>query len=295
MKLISKKIIQKPKTVYNLHVENDHNYIVDGAVVANCHLAKSASITKIVANMPKCQYKIGVTGTLEDSLVSTLVIQGMFGPVHHAITTKKLMDKGLVADLKINNIIFKYSDEICAASTKLKYVDEVKFIVENQKRNNLISNLLATQKDNTLFLANNVSHVKEMAAKVEKLLEGSGRKVYIATGETKATIREEMRHSVEDEIGSVICATYGVLSTGFSLKNLHVVVFGSPTKSKIRTLQSIGRGLRTSKIKSKVVLYDIIDDLSWKKNKNYAIKHYIERMKMYTKEKFNYTINKIKL
>ena len=107
--------------------------------------------------------------------------------------------------------------------------------------------------------------------------------------------REAVRKYVEEHNGVIVIASYKTFSTGVNIQNLHNVVFGSPSKSRIRVLQSIGRGLRTNEFKLDAVLYDIADDLSWKSFKNHTIGHFAERIQMYNQEKFDYKIYTIKL
>jgi superfamily II DNA or RNA helicase len=102
--------------------------------------------------------------------------------------------------------------------------------------------------------------------------------------------REKVREITEKENDSIIVASYGTFSTGINIKNLHNIVFASPSKSRVRNLQSIGRVLRKSENKTKAVLYDIADDITYKSKKNYTLNHLIERIKIYNEEKFNYEI-----
>ena len=102
--------------------------------------------------------------------------------------------------------------------------------------------------------------------------------------------RETVREIVESENNAIIVASFGTFSTGINIKNLHNVVFSSPSKSRIRTLQSIGRVLRKGDAKVKATLYDIADDCKKGSKQNYTLNHLIERIKYYNEEKFNYEI-----
>ena len=107
--------------------------------------------------------------------------------------------------------------------------------------------------------------------------------------------RELVREITEKEKNAIIVASYGTFSTGINIKNLHNVIFASPSKSRIRNLQSIGRVLRKGKDKVKATLYDIADDCTYNSKKNYTLNHLIERIKIYNEENFNYEIVTIKL
>jgi superfamily II DNA or RNA helicase len=107
--------------------------------------------------------------------------------------------------------------------------------------------------------------------------------------------REKVREITEKENNAIIVASYGTFSTGVNIRNLHNVIFASPSKSRIRNLQSIGRVLRKGNNKTKATLYDIADDISYKSRKNYTLNHLIERIKVYNEENFNYDIVNIPL
>ena len=107
--------------------------------------------------------------------------------------------------------------------------------------------------------------------------------------------RSTIRKIVEQSSSSIIVASYGTFSTGVNIRNLHNIIFASPSKSKIRNLQSIGRGLRKSDTKEIATLYDISDDLIWKSKKNFTIQHFAERVKIYNEEKFDYKIYTVNL
>ena len=100
---------------------------------------------------------------------------------------------------------------------------------------------------------------------------------------------------VENDTDAIIIASYGTFSTGINIRNIHNIVFSSPSKSKIRVLQSIGRGLRQGKNKTSVLIFDIADDISYNNRENFTLQHFQERINIYNEEKFNYEISRIKL
>jgi superfamily II DNA or RNA helicase len=121
------------------------------------------------------------------------------------------------------------------------------------------------------------------------------RKVFFIHGGVDTDERELVREITERENDAIIVASYGTFSTGINIKNLHNVIFASPSKSRIRNLQSIGRVLRKGTNKVKAVLYDISDDCTHNSRKNYTLNHLIERIKIYNEENFNYEITTIQL
>jgi superfamily II DNA or RNA helicase len=125
--------------------------------------------------------------------------------------------------------------------------------------------------------------------------EANDRKIYYVSGSVDGEEREEIRKIVETENNSIIVASYGTFSTGVNIKNLHNIIFASPSKSRVRNLQSIGRGLRKSESKEEATLYDIADDISWKSKKNFTLLHFMERIKIYNEEKFSYKLYNVSL
>jgi superfamily II DNA or RNA helicase len=121
------------------------------------------------------------------------------------------------------------------------------------------------------------------------------KEAYLICGKTDIEQREQIRNIVDKSTNSVLVASYGTCSTGINIKNIHAIIFASPSKSVIRVLQSIGRGLRKSSTKDKVTVFDIGDDLSYGKYKNHALRHLDERTTIYTNEEFTFKKTKIKL
>jgi len=264
----------------------------DVVIGDEAHTFKATSLTSIMTKLEDCYYRFGFTGTIEDTQTHRLALEGMFGPVHKVITTDELMQQGHVANLKIKIITLSYPDEVKKVINKLKYHDEVDYIVTNEKRNKFIKNLSLSLEGNTLVLFQFVEkHGKILYNMIKD--EAGDRKVFFIYGGVDGKDRDEIRHIVEKEKNAIIVASYQTLSTGVNIRNLHNYIAASPSKSKIRVLQSIGRVLRKSDTKDSAVLYDISDDLSWKSNMNTTMKHLVERIKIYDSEKFDYKFYKV--
>lgn len=258
------------------------------------HLFKAKSLTTIMTKLPDCKYKYGFTGTLDGTETNKLVLEGLFGPVRRVTTTAELMSKGTVAQLLIKALVLKYTDEERKLVSKYEYQAELDFIVTNPKRNNFIKNLVLSLKGNTLVFFNFVDkHGKVLYDLVKN--EAKDRNVHFISGEVSALQREEIRKSVENDRSCIIFASSGTSSTGVNMVNLQNIVFTSPSKSRIRNLQSIGRALRKSETKVNATLYDFADDLIWKSKRNHTINHFVERIKIYNSESFDYKIYNIDL
>ena len=265
-------------------------------------LCNAQSLKSILEKMVKCRYRFGTTGTITDSKTNKLVLEGLFGKTYQAITSKELMEDKHISDLKIECLLLKYGDEESKALKKATYKEEIDFIISNKKRNEFIADLALARKGNILILFNYVEKHGKVLEKIIKhklqlniaLANQEDRNVFFIAGETSVEDRENIRQMAEVE-NSIIVASSGVLSTGVNIKNLQSLIFAHPYKGKIRNLQSIGRVLRLDDKDNKAILFDLVDDLSWKKHQNYGIKHWKERVKTYTNEQFDYNFREITL
>ena len=255
-----------------------------GCVIGDeAHMFKAKSLTGIMTKLHRCKYRFGFTGTLDGTQTHRLVLEGLFGPVEKVTSTKELMDKKSLAKLNIKCIILKHKN----IREKLSYAEELDYIVTNEKRIDFVVNLLQHLRGNTLCLFQLVE--KHGKILYDRIGEDNAFFVY---GATSAEQREEIRAIVDKSDNSTTIASYGTFSTGINIRNIHNIVLASPSKSKIRVLQSIGRGLRTSSSKDSVLIFDIADDLG---RDNYTLRHFTERLNIYNEEQFDYEISKVKL
>jgi superfamily II DNA or RNA helicase len=259
------------------------------------HLFKSKSLTEIMTKLTDCKYRIGLTGTLDGAHTHKLVLEGLFGAVNKVTSTKKLMDKNQLSNLVVRCLILKHSEANSKMVTSGKYQDEIDYLVTSIARQNFIRNLALKLKGNTLVLFQLVEkHGKNLQEIIKEKAE-DGRKIFYIYGGVETEEREKARAIVEKENNAIIIASYGTFSTGINIKNLHNIIFASPSKSRIRNLQSIGRGLRLGDNKVNATLYDIADDLTYKSKENFTLKHFQERINIYTEEEFDYEIHNIDL
>lgn len=259
------------------------------------HQFKAKSLTTVMEKLTEVRYRVGTTGTLDNKKVHKLVLEGIFGPMHRVTTTRQLMDTQKLATLNITCLLMKYDDITRQGRKNNQYQDEMDFLVTHDKRNNFITNLALHSKGNTLVLFQYVEKHGRVLHDIIKSKARDGRKVFFVYGGTETTDRESIRHITEGEEDAIIIASFGTFSTGINIPSIENVIFASPSKSKIRNLQSIGRGLRMKDGKTECNLYDIADDLSWKSWKNHTLTHFAERIKIYSEEKFDYKLVEVKL
>lgn len=259
------------------------------------HQFKAKSLTTVMEKMDTVRYRIGTTGTLDDKKIHRLVLEGIFGPVHRVTTTKQLMETQKLAQLNITCVVLKYSEEIRKERKNNTYQDEMDWIVSHYPRNKFIRNLAVKSKGNTLVLFQYVEKHGKVLYDMIKDKVHEDRKVFFVYGGTETSDREAIRHITEGEEDAIIIASYGTFSTGINIPSIENVIFASPSKSKIRNLQSIGRGLRLKNGKTHCNLYDLADDLHWKSWKNHTLNHAAERYKTYAEEQFDLKLVEVNL
>ena len=260
------------------------------------HLFKAQSLTTILTSCVNAKYRIGLTGTLDGTKTHKLVLEGLFGPVKKVITTRELIDKQQVSDFEIKCLILKHDDDICLRMKDATYQEDIQYLISNENRNKFIKNLAVSLGNNTLILYQMVDkHGQILYDMIRNTKNIGDRKVFFIHGGTDVSDREEVRRIMEIENDAIVVASFGTFSTGINIRNLHNIIIASPSESRVRNLQSIGRGLRQSEGKERAILYDIADDLRYKKHMNFTLRHFIERTKIYNEEKFPFKIYKIGL
>jgi superfamily II DNA or RNA helicase len=256
------------------------------------HGAKATSLIQILSGLEGCKYRFGTTGTLDGDPLNETTIEGLFGPKYKAVTTKQLMESGHVSKLKIKCIVLRYPEEITKQLRGKTYQEEIDFIVNHEPRNKFLKNLTLSLTGNKLLFFRIIDHGKALYQLIQ---EASVDNVFYIDGGVDGNTREEIRKAIEDEHNATLIASLGTTSTGVSINKLHHMIAASPSKSKIKVLQSIGRMLRMHAEKEEAILYDIVDDMSIKSHQNFTLKHFIERCQIYDAEKFDYEIYNVRL
>lgn len=270
-----------------MRVSKDYLSQYDAVIIDEAHLAKSASITKLLQKMPDVEFRIGLTGTIDDKgPVNKLTLEGLFGDIYQVTKTHKLIEQKTLADFQIKTILLQHK----CNQKFTTYQEEIDYVVESEQRLAFISNLASNLKGNTLVLFN---YVERHGIPIYEKLKNQGKNVHLIHGGINKDERELIRKSLEKSNDNILVASFGTTSTGVNIKNLDNLIFAHPTKSKIRNLQSIGRILRKNG-ENIATLYDLVDVFSNSKF-SYGYKHYTERKKQYDAEKFNYKEYEVKL
>jgi len=273
-------------------------------IIDEVHQAKCLSIKTIAQSCTNADFRIGTTGTIPDEKSDQMNIFGYLGQVVYKIGYAELMDRNIISKIKIVNLILKYPKDM-VDKNKIKggrpYPEEKATCNNYPNRNTIIKMIIDNTKDgdNTLILAENIEHLNMITTYLEDVLPEKYMIVNIH-GKTKTSEREVIRKAMNDESNMILVASYGTMSLGVSINKIHNIIFASSYKSKIKILQSIGRGLRKHKEKNGLTLYDLVDDLTWVKRTgtigmNHIYKHYIERKKYYKEQGFKCFIKELNI
>ena len=270
-------------TTYDIEVADNHNFYADNILVSNCHKVKSDNkISKIVSKI-KTIHKYGFTGTLPEDQIDKWSISGKFGPTIYEKTSFDLRTEDFLVNVVVKTIDITYNSSPPNLTTN-KYKNELTFLHTNTFRNNFILSLCQKLTNNTLVLINFISHGEVI---YELLSTLTNKKVFFIRGSVDVDQREEIKQIMENNNDVICVAISAIFSTGVNIKNLHNIIFAAGGKSFVRTVQSIGRGLRKHDNKDKLVIFDIADNL------NYGENHSIKRQEIYKSEKIKNTIKYI--
>lgn len=253
-----------------------------------------AEVSKtIMENAVNARYRIGLTGTIDIVKTQIETLVGLYGKSIRIKTTKELIDDGMASPLKIYAMILKYNDEDRKLISKADYHQELDYIISREDRNMMIAKLAGKLTGNTVIL---VRHINKHAKKLKELIEANtNKRVILITKDTKEEIREDIRKELETIDDAVIIATYKLMSTGVSIKNLMNLIYGSPLKSFIPIIQSIGRILRLHKNKKYAKLFDFVDDLEYNGKSNHTLEHFRNRFGYYIEEGHDVEVKEFKL
>lgn len=272
----------------------------NGVICDEVHLAAGLSIKTILSRCINAEYRIGCSGTIPEDMCLKQTIFGYIGQLIHQTKSKELIDEGVLSDIKIVNLFLKYPYEIVNANKYKKYEVETDNIINYQNRNIAFKYIIenVNKSDNILVLVKEIEHLKQ----IEKYIKENfpDRLVCEIYGETKVDDRENIRKSINNNSGIILVASYGTVSTGVNIVELNHIILGTSYRSKIKILQAIGRGLRKSETKKKMIAWDLVDDLRWTTKtgniwKNHSFNQWEERLQNYKDQKFDYVNRELKI
>ena len=260
---------------------------VDLCVIDEVHKVRQGNKINKIINKIHTPHRFGFTGTMPEELMDQWNIIGKIGPVLYEKNSAALREENYIAQVKAQIIDLKYETQpkyVLYPSEPLtptkRYRREIDFIINSDFRNNIISKLSENFDKNSLILIDYIEHGEILFDCVQRRCKD--KKVYFIRGNVAVEDRDKIRQLMETSDDIVIIAISKIFSTGINIKNLHYIVFAGGGKAKIKTIQSIGRGLRLHKTKQQLIILDIGDDLM------YGRQHLQKRIEHYDKEKICY-------
>jgi superfamily II DNA or RNA helicase len=284
MKLVKRTEIDKPKEVYNLHIKNDHNYIVEGAVVANCHQAKADVLKSLLSGvMSRIPLRWGLTGTIPKAKHESMSLTVSLGPVISQLAASTLQEMGVLSQCHVNIVQLQDGMEFT------NYQSELKFLTSDEKRMQKIAELASTVKNsgNTLILVDRIEAGQLLHLKLEELGVPEENVVFVSGG-TKGTTRTEHYDDIATATNKIIIATYGVAAVGINIPRIFNVMLLEPGKSFVRVIQSIGRGIRKAEDKDFVQIWDVTSSAK------FAKRHLAKRKEFYRDANYPFDLEKLK-
>lgn len=278
--LNSKIIIANTAILQSQHKENRWINDVSVLVVDECHkLRKGNELCNLISQI-KTHNKFGLTGSLPEKKVDEWNITGILGHIFFEKTSSELNREKFLTDAEIKIVNIKYNAPLITPPGANKYRHELDFIYQNKFRNAVIGSICKKFNNNILVLVNHINHGQLLYDHLSINLPG--KKVFFIRGEVEVNERSEVIKLMEKDNDVVCVAISAIFSTGVNIKNLHMIIFAAGGKSFIRTVQSIGRGLRLNPNKEKLTIIDIADQLK------YSTEHSEQRKTIYDKEKIQY-------
>lgn len=265
-------------------------------LVDEAHTATSNSIRKEILpkiNWMRCHGCHGMTGTEPADAVGRLTLEAYIGPTLQYTTTTELEDAGAIVPTKVTMVEFVhtretakiyYNAEETQAPTPEKLKFEKELILYEPKRLKTIVGVLNKLPENCIMLFHTLAYAQFM---YDYFTHNSDKTVYLVSGKTSNKERQRIFEEFAQRRDGIIFATYGTMSTGISINNIHYIASADGGKAMIIVYQTIGRGVRLAEGKEFLQYIDFYDtipkyDKKWGSgNSNIFTRHAEERRKLY--------------
>ena len=283
LNIASDVIIANSKILLSRFDENEWVKYVDLLIVDECHKINHGSEIGKIVNKIATSNKFGFTGTLPPDKLDYWSVLGKFGAVIFEKTSHELREENYLTDVEVKICHIEYKTKlkkVKTLNTTENYMNELEFIKNNSFRQDILRQICIKFNKNILIMVNHIEHGEKLQAYLTENIQG--RDVFFIQGSVDIEDRENVKHTMENKDNIICIAMSSIFSTGVNIKNIHMIIFAAGGKALIRTVQSIGRGLRLHPTKTKLVIIDIADNLY------YGMQHAEDRKEIYSKEKIKY-------
>jgi superfamily II DNA or RNA helicase len=278
-------ILRNNEDVYNIEVADNNNYYANNILVSNCHRLRKGNKVNDILKKIKTPYRFGFTGTMPEENLDQWNIIGKIGPVIYEKNSFDLRQENYVSNASIQIIKLIHKKDPPHTDGGNVYREEIEYLTTSVFRNELIARLAKGLKQNSLVMVDYIQHGELLFDIIQRTMPE--KQCFFIRGNVEVEERDRVRQLMETSSNVVVVAISKIFSTGINIKNLHYIIFACGGKAKIKIVQSIGRGLRLHKDKTKLIIFDITDDL------RYSAAHAIKRQALYEKEHIPFAIKEI--
>jgi superfamily II DNA or RNA helicase len=153
------------------------------------------------------------------------------------------------------------------------YLEECRYIESHKMAIYTQLKFISRLKGNVVVMFNRTDHGKLLYKVLTRMCPNM--RVDYVDGTVDLDVRLDATESMEQSENNVIISNTKCFGTGVNIKRINHIVIAAGGKAFITTLQVIGRGLRTHKLKNGLHLWDIHHDLK------YSTEHFEYRQQLY--------------
>lgn len=226
-------------------------------IVDEFHISSAKTWSDTIS---KCQapYRFGLSATpFRHDDLGNQYLRSLCGDTIYTVKTAELQDNGYLApaDIRFFQVPCSYSqydEEGCPIPFATQYDDAITFNIE---RNSLICELIeqhVKKQEKVLVIVARKDH----AELLQSLITCDS--IYLSGDDTQKQTEMKRKQFIEMQGG--VCIGTQVVDIGFDVPAVDVLIMACGGKYKGRAQQRLGRGLRPSPGKEKVIVYDFIDD-----------------------------------
>jgi len=225
--------------------------IVDEAHNIAAKLDKGNQFINVLNQFTAAYMRLGLTATpfMRDEY-SNFLLEGACGPLYHDLKTRTLIQMGYLQDAKVTMLTIPAIDKGVYKGLRgqARYAQQYAIGIEhNEYRNALIREQLKRLPGPTLCLVRTLAHGRAVAQDVPFI-----------SGKAPVKERQEALRELVRTKGALVSTT--IFDEGLDVPELQSMILAAGGKSRGRSLQRIGRGLRRAEYKTTLNVVDFFDE-----------------------------------
>ncbi|AEO93482.1 gp223 [Bacillus phage G] len=269
--------------VYDIGVEDNHNFFAENTLVHNCHHLPSNTMNEIARKAENAYYRIGVSATPWRDAGDDILIEAILSKrkTENSINASKLIDLGFLVPCSIYFVPMKQ-----VFPGKSYHSVYKKAVVENDSRNKaavkIAHKMLTTKQMTTLILIQQVKHGEILQKMLFDLIPEESftvtvknpkngkeqlvrvRNIEFLSGQDDAIRRKAVIQAAKEKKVKVLIGST-IADEGLDIPSLDCLILLGGGKSSTRAFQRIGRVLRlytdpvTKEPKKRAICFDFVD------------------------------------